>query len=95
MLLKPKILMADEPTSALDVTVQKQVVEEMLMIRKNFGTAILLVTHNLGVIRAMADKLLVLKNGETMEYGFTKEILNNPQSSYTKKLLAAVPVLRR
>ena len=73
MLLKPKILMADEPTSALDVTVQKQVVEEMLMIRKNFGTAILLVTHNLGVIRAMADKLLVLKNGETMEYGFTKE----------------------
>ena len=70
-------------------------VEEMLMIRKNFGTAILLVTHNLGVIRAMADKLLVLKNGETMEYGFTKEILNNPQSSYTKKLLAAVPVLRR
>ena len=95
MLLKPKILMADEPTSALDVTVQKQVVEEMLMIRKNFGTAILLVTHNLGVIRAMADKLLVLKNGEIMEYGFTKEILNNPQSSYTKKLLAAVPVLRR
>ena len=87
--------MAVEPTSALDVTVQKQVVEEMLMIRKNFGTAILLVTHNLGVIRAMADKLLVLKNGETMEYGFTKEILNNPQSSYTKKLLAAVPVLRR
>ena len=95
MLLNPSVLLADEPTSALDVSVQKQVVEEMLMIRKNFGTAILLVTHNLGVIRAMADKLLVLKNGETMEYGFTKEILNNPQSSYTKKLLAAVPVLRR
>ena len=95
MLLNPKILMADEPTSALDVSVQKQVVEEMLMVRETFGTTILLVTHNLGVIRAMADKMLVLHQGETMEYGKTKEVLANPQSEYTKRLLAAVPVLRR
>lgn len=95
MLLNPKILMADEPTSALDVSVQKQVVEEMLMVREMFGTTILLVTHNLGVIRAMADSMFVLHQGETMEYGKTKDILVNPQSEYTRKLLAAVPKLRR
>ena len=91
MLLNPKILMADEPTSALDVTVQKQVIEEMLMVRKTFGTSILLVTHNMGVIRAMADKVLVLHEGEIMEYGVTEEVFEQPQSAYTKKLLAAVP----
>ena len=95
MLLNPKILMADEPTSALDVSVQKQVVEEMLMVRETFGTTILLVTHNLGVIGAMADKMIVLHKGETMEYGNTKEILADPQSEYTKKLLSAVLRLRR
>lgn len=95
MLLNPKILMADEPTSALDVTVQKQVVEEMLMVRKIFGTSILMVTHNMGVIRAMADKVLVLHEGEIMEYGVTEEVFEQPQSAYTKKMLAAVPKLRR
>ena len=95
MLLNPKILMADEPTSALDVTVQKQVVEEMLMVREKFGTSILLVTHNMGVIRAMADKVLVLHEGEIMEYGVTEEVFEHPRSVYTKKLLSAVPKLRR
>ncbi|MDO4616150.1 MAG: ABC transporter ATP-binding protein [Lachnospiraceae bacterium] len=95
MLLKPRILLADEPTSALDVTTQKQVVEEMLMVRETFGTTILLVTHNIGVVRAMSDKMLVLQNGASMEYGMTKEVLAEPQSSYTRKLLSAVPVLRR
>lgn len=95
MLLNPKILMADEPTSALDVTVQKQVVEEMLMVRERFGTSVLLVTHNMGVIRAMADKVLVLHEGEIMEYGVTEEVFEHPRSVYTKKLLAAVPKLRR
>lgn len=95
MLLNPKILMEDEPTSALDVTVQKQVVEEMLMVRERFGTSILLVTHNIGVIRAMADKVLVLHKGEIMEYGVTEEVFEHPRSVYTKKLLAAVPKLRR
>ena len=64
MLLHPGVLMADEPTSALDVSVQKQVVEEMLLVRRTFGTAIVLVTHNIGVIGAMADKVLVMRNGE-------------------------------
>ncbi len=95
MLLKPSVLFADEPTSALDVTIQKQVVEEMLLVRKTFGTAIVLVAHNLGVIGAMADRVLVLKDGEAVEYGNTQEILTNPQADYTKALLAAVPKLRR
>ena len=95
MLLNPQVLLADEPTSALDVSVQKQVVEEMLMVRRSFGTAIVLVSHNLGVIEAMADRVLVMKNGETVEYGETGKILTDPQTKYTKELLAAVPRLRR
>ena len=95
MLLNPSVLLADEPTSALDVTIQKQVVEEMLMVRETFGTAIVLVTHNLGVIGAMADNVLVLKDGKTVEYGKTGDVLANPQADYTRALLAAVPRLRR
>ena len=95
MIMHPNLLLADEPTSALDVTVQKQVVEEMLMVRETFGTSIVLVTHNMGVIRAMADKVLVLHEGEIMEYGVTEEVFEHPGSVYTKKLLAAVPKLRR
>ena len=95
MLLSPGVLLADEPTSALDVTLQKQVVEEMRMVRDTFGTAIVLVAHNLGVIGAMADNVLVLKDGKTVEYGKTGDILTNPQADYTKALLAAVPRLRR
>ncbi len=95
MLLNPSVLLADEPTSALDVSVQKQVVEEMLLVRKTFGIAIVLVTHNIGVIGAMADKVLVMKNGETVEYGETAQILNHPQEAYTRTLMSAVPKLRR
>ena len=95
MLLNPSVLMADEPTSALDVSVQKQVVEEMLLVRKSFGTTIVLVTHNIGVIGAMADKVLVMKNGETVEYGETKQVLNNAKEEYTRTLMSAVPKLRR
>ena len=93
--VEPKVLLMDEPTSALDVTLQKQVVEEMRMVRDTFGTAIVLVAHNLGVIGAMADNVLVLKDGKTVEYGKTGDILTNPQADYTKALLAAVPRLRR
>ena len=95
MLLKPRLLMADEPTSALDVTVQKQVMEEMLLAREEMGTSILLVTHNIGLVRRMADKVLVLKDGECVEYGRTEDILNHPQAEYTRKLLDSVPRLRR
>ena len=95
MLLNPSVLLADEPTSALDVSVQKQVVEEMLLVRKTLGTAIILVAHNIGVIGAMADKVLVMKNGEAVEYGDTWQVLGSPQAAYTRQLLSAVPRLRR
>lgn len=95
ILLNPSVLFADEPTSALDVTIQKQVVEEMLMVRETFGTAIVLVTHNLGVIGAMTDRVLVLENGRCVECGSTRQVLSQPRADYTKALLAAVPRLRR
>ena len=95
MLLSPKVLLADEPTSALDVSIQKQVVEEMLWVRKVFGTTIVIVTHNIAVIGAMADKVLVMKDGRIVEYGETRQVLNHPQMAYTQKLMAAVPRLRR
>ncbi len=95
MLMNPAVLMADEPTSALDVAVQRQVVEEMLHVREVFGTAIIIVTHDIGVVSAMADSIVVLQNGRVMEYGKSKDVLGNPQNDYTKKLLSAVPRLRR
>lgn len=95
MLLNPLVLLADEPTSALDVFVQKQVVLEMLRLRDLFGTAIILVTHDIGVVSAMADSILVLQNGKIMEYGKALDILNSPESEYTKMLLSAAPKLRR
>ena len=95
MLLRPSVLLADEPTAALDVSVQKQVLEELRFVRDTFGTAILLVTHNIGIIRMMADRVLILQNGKAAEYGTTQEVLNHPQAEYTRQLLAAVPKLRR
>ncbi len=95
MLMEPSVLLADEPTSALDVAVQRQVVQEMLSLREMFGTAMLLVTHDIGVASAMADTMLVLKDGAVMEYGDTRQVLEAPENEYTRKLLAAVPRLRR
>ena len=95
MLMNPPILFADEPTSALDVSVQRQVVRELLKLRELFGTAIVIVTHDIGVVRAMADTVLVLKNGKTVEYGTADRVLDHPQDPYTRKLLEAVPKLQR
>ena len=95
ILLKPKVLLADEPTSALDVSVQKQVVEELLFLRETYEISMIIVTHNIGVIRAMADHVLVMKNGEAVEYGETARVLEHPKESYTRKLMAAVPKLRK
>lgn len=95
MLMNPALLMADEPTSALDVAVQKQVVMEMRKLRDMFGTAIIVVTHDIGVVAAMADRVLVLKDGHAMEYGDVAQVLEHPQSEYTRELLSAVPRLRR
>ena len=95
MLMEPPVLLADEPTSALDVVVQKQVIEEMLHLRELFGTAMILVTHDIGVVSAMADTVLVLQDGRIMEFGTARQVLHEPQNAYTRTLLAAVPKLRR
>jgi ABC-type dipeptide/oligopeptide/nickel transport system ATPase component len=95
MLLHPKVLLADEPTSALDVFVQKQVIEELLKAREMFGTSILLVTHNIGLVRAMADEVMVMKDGRMVEYGRCQDVLEHPKEAYTKKLMEAVPRLKR
>lgn len=95
MLMEPPVLLADEPTSALDVAVQKQVLEEMLHLREVFGTAMILVTHDIGVVSAMADTVLVLKDGCVVEYGAAEKVLKEPHREYTQKLLAAVPKLVR
>ena len=94
MLLNPAVLLADEPTSALDVSVQKQAVEEMLLIRELCHTSIVIVTHNIGVVCAMADRVVVMREGRIVESGGTRDVLENPAREYTKKLMAAVPKLR-
>lgn len=91
MFFKPRLLLADEPTSALDVTTQAQVVTEMLEICRRDQTAIILVTHNIGVAAYMSEKLIVMRSGSIVEAGKTDEIITNPQSQYTKELLEAVP----
>ena len=95
MIMHPNLLLADEPTSALDVTVQKQVVEELLLMRKEYNTAMILVTHNIGVVRMMADMILVLQNGQVRDYGETKSVLDYPEDPYTKKLMSSVLHLKR
>ena len=93
MAFQPMLLLADEPTSALDVTTQAQIVRLMMDLRKEAGTAIILITHNLALAAYMSDKIVVMKNGEIVDQGDRKKILNDPDDPYTKKLLDAVPVL--
>ncbi len=93
MVFNPSILLADEPTSALDVTIQAQIVRQMMDLRKNSKTAILMVTHNIGVAAYMADSIFVMKNGELVEKGNREAILNNPKNDYTKRLIKAIPDL--
>ena len=91
MVLNPELLLADEPTSALDVTVQAQVVRQMMDLRDKFGTAIIIVTHNMGVISYMVDKIAVMYAGHLVEYGPKVDVMLHPQHPYTKALIAAIP----
>ena len=87
----PKIILGDEPTSALDVITQAQIVKEIMDLRKKFDTSIIMVTHNLGVAAYISDKIIVMQNGKIVDAGNKNEVIENPKSNYTKKLLAAVP----
>lgn len=91
MTFEPELLLADEPTSALDVTIQAQVVRQMMALRKDYNTSIIIVTHNLGVAAYMSDQLIVMQHGRIMDSGRTEDVVNNPTSDYTRKLLEAVP----
>lgn len=95
MVLKPRILFADEPTSALDVTVQKQVCDEMMKIRDMSGTAIFMVSHNMGVISYMSDKVYVILSGRVMESGSRDDIINRTAHPYTKKLISVIPRMNK
>lgn len=95
MVLRPDLLFADEPTSALDVTVQAQVVREMMKMRKIYGTGIVIVTHNIGVVEYMADTIAVMCQGRLVEYGKKEDVIAHPREDYTKKLLGAVLRIRR
>jgi peptide/nickel transport system ATP-binding protein len=93
MALEPDILIADEPTTALDVTVQAQILDLMRGLKDSFGTAILLITHDMGVVAEMADRVVVMNHGLKVEEGEAKSLFAEPQAAYTRRLLAAVPRL--
>ncbi len=93
LLLGPKVLIADEPTTALDVTVQAQILDLMRGLKGRFDTAIILITHDLGVIAGIADRVLVMQGGELKEQGPVDDVFYRPQHDYTRALLAAIPRL--
>ena len=93
LLCRPKLLIADEPTTALDVTVQAQIMQLLGEIREEFGTAIILITHDLGVVAGFCDRTLVLYGGQIMEEGPTETLFETPSHPYTLGLLQAVPRL--
>ena len=91
MTYQPKLLLADEPTSALDVTTQAQIVRQMMKLRDDYHTGIIVVTHNLGVAAYMSDYIVVMKNGRMEDQGTREYILKESKNEYTRKLLEAVP----
>ncbi|MDO5301624.1 MAG: ABC transporter ATP-binding protein [Tissierellia bacterium] len=93
MASRPPLLIADEPTTALDVTVQAQILKLMKKLQNDFGSAIILITHDLGVVADMADDVIVMYAGQIVEQGHARDLFANPKHPYTQKLLAAVPKL--
>lgn len=89
----PGLLIADEPTTALDVTVQAEILDLIRNLKDNLNSAILLITHDMGVVADLADEILVMKDGNTVEHGTSDQIFNRPSHPYTQQLLASVPKL--
>ena len=90
---EPKLLIADEPTTALDVTIQAQILELMMELKEKLGMAIIMITHDLGVVASMCDRIAVMYAGRIVEYGTTDDIFYNPKHEYTKGLLRSIPRL--
>lgn len=93
MLLKPKLIIADEPTTALDVTIQAQILDLMKTLNQEFGTAILLITHDLGVVAEMCDRVVVMYAGQVVEETSRRQLFRQPRHPYTKGLLKSIPKL--
>lgn len=90
---EPKLLIADEPTTALDVTIQAQILELMMSLKEKLGMAIIMITHDLGVVSSMCDRIAVMYAGKVVEYGTVDDIFYNPSHEYTKGLLRSIPRL--
>jgi oligopeptide/dipeptide ABC transporter ATP-binding protein len=93
MITGPQILIADEPTTALDVTIQAQILELMARVQNDSGVAIILITHNMGILTQMADDIAIMYMGRIVEYGDKERIFRNPLHPYTRALLKCVPVI--
>jgi ABC-type dipeptide/oligopeptide/nickel transport system ATPase component len=90
---QPELLVADEPTTALDVTIQAQIMDQLRELKQRVRMAIILITHNFGIISGIADRVAVMFRGKIVEYGPTHEVLANPQHAYTKALIKCIPQL--
>ena len=95
LVLRPQLLIADEPTTALDVTIQAEILETLKEINRKEGTSILFISHDLGVIRALCQRVIVMQNGLIVEEGPVEQVFHNPQQEYTKQLIAARPTHKR
>ncbi len=95
MVIRPKLLICDEPTTALDVTVQAQILELLKDLNRRFGVGILLISHDLSVVRRLCENVAVMYRGEIVERGATEDVFSAPQDEYTKRLIAAIPTRKR
>jgi ABC-type dipeptide/oligopeptide/nickel transport system ATPase component len=92
---RPDLLIADEPTTALDVTLQRQIMQLLAKLKNDLGLGVMLITHNFGIIRDIADRVAVMFRGNLVEEGPVEQILTNPQHAYTKALIACVPSINK
>ena len=95
MVCRPKLLIADEPTTALDVGTQESILNLLKKLNRKYGMSILFISHNLRVVNTLCSRVLVMKDGQTVEEGDCREIFENPQSEYTRELIAAIPARTR
>ena len=95
MITRPKLLVCDEPTTALDVTVQKQILELLRALSKENNVGILLISHDMNVVRRLCEDVAVMYKGRIVERGPTEDVFRNPQDAYTKRLIAAIPTRKR
>ena len=95
IILKPQILICDEPTSALDVTIQSQILDLLNDLKQKLKITIILISHDIAVVKYFSDRIIVMYNGQIVETGNSEDIINNPKETYTKKLMSSVFSLKQ